>query len=170
MESLLESLHRAEAELPALLRNHEGWQGVDVLYHEPRVERVWRQWGEMRISLHVIHPARREDCLFHPHPWPSAMRVVHGGYEMGIGYGTGTEAPEEACRVVLAPGSEYCMENPDGWHYVCPAHGSINLSVMVSGRPWAREMPVEPEHGANPPLTGERMGEILREFAGHYPA
>lgn len=166
---MLNCLHKAEQELPDLLHVFDGWEGIDVLYHEPRVERVWRQWGNLRISLHVIHPANKIDCLFHPHPWPSAMRVVHGGYEMGIGYGEGIEAPPEACRVILSAGSQYCMENKDGWHYVCPADG-LNLSVMVSGAPWVREMPIEPEHGTNPKIPITRMCEILEMFKLFYPA
>lgn len=167
MSLMLEKLHQAEACLPELIKDIDGWNGIDVLYHEPRVERVWRQWENYRISLHLIHPALRVDCLYHPHPWASGIRVVHGGYEMGIGYGAGVETPPEACRVILTAGSEYCMENKDGWHYVCPTDG-INLSVMVSSEPWNREMPVEPEHNENGKLSILRIYEILEMFSLFY--
>jgi hypothetical protein len=165
MSLMLEKLHQAEKELPQLLNNWDDWNGLDVLYHGPQVERVWRQWGTYRINLHVIHPAAK---VFHPHPWASSMRIVHGGYEMGIGYGKGIETPQEACRVILTAGSEYSMENPDAWHYVRPVN-SLNLSVMVSGQPWGREMPVEPSHDDNLPLTSERIWAILSMFQLFYP-
>jgi len=168
MTLMLAALHDAEKLLPSLLQDYRIWEGIDVLYHEPRVERVWRQWGDYRINLHVIHPALRSECLFHPHPWPSSMRVVHGGYVMGIGYGKGVETPQTACEVTLAAGSEYSMENPDGWHYVCP-QDAINLSVMVSGKPWEREMPIEPSIGENQKLSIVRLCEILTMFSLFYP-
>lgn len=166
----LHRLHTAERLLPDLLDDRSHWKGLDVLYHAPRVERVWMQFagGPMRISLHVIHKAGHDECLYHPHPWPSAMRIVHGGYEMGIGYGSGVEAPPEACRVILTAGSEYEMANPDGWHFVCPT-SPISLSLMVSGMPWNREMPVEPDKAELPPLSDERIHQILELFKTFYP-
>ena len=172
MSLMLEKLHESEAELPFLLDNLEewdNWQGLNVLYHDPQVERVWRQWGDFRISLHVIHPAEKVDCLYHPHPWASAMRIVHGGYEMGVGFGKGLETPPEACRLILTAGSEYVMEHPDAWHYVRPVD-SLNLSVMVSSKPWEREMPITPAKGENIPLSSERKWAILNMFSLFYPS
>lgn len=71
MFDVLEEVERA---IPRLLWQ-EGWNSLDVDYHDPRVERVWRQWLDYRVSLHVIHPCQPSASLFHPHPWPSAMRV-----------------------------------------------------------------------------------------------
>ena len=158
--------------LPDMLRtNLDQWRGLDVLYHEPRVERVWAplelQYSSYRVSLHVIHQTDSEKCLFHPHPWPSAMRIVKGGYEMGIGYGAGLETPPMACKVILAAGSSYEMNDSDGWHYVNPTE-ETSLSVMVSGKPWGREMPVEPGHGTNREMAPEEIEAILRMFREFY--
>ena len=82
---MLHLLHAIEADLPLLLTNTDGWASLDIDYHPPRVERVFRDLDGARVSLHVIHPCEPEQALFHPHPWPSAMRVLSGTYEMGVG-------------------------------------------------------------------------------------
>lgn len=86
---MLELLARLKLELPDLLIDDTAWQGFYIDYHLPIVERLWRQWNEYRVYLHRIHPCKSEDALFHPHPWPSAMEIVSGAYEMIVGYGQG---------------------------------------------------------------------------------
>ena len=97
---MFKRLREVEQELPDLLEK-EIWNGLYIDYHPPIVERVWTQVGENRIYLHRIHPCSEGEALFHPHPWPSAMRILSGEYEMGIGYGEGTEPPEIAAIVKL---------------------------------------------------------------------
>lgn len=138
--SLVAVLHRAEALLPDLLKDLEGWQTLDITYEPPRVERLWRQFEEgYRVCLHRIHPC--EKALFHPHPWPSAIKILSGTYEMGVGYGLDQEIPPEAATVYLTAGSYYEMIEPDGWHYVRPLR-EPSLSVMVTGLPWGRWSPM----------------------------
>jgi hypothetical protein len=143
---MLELLHKAIVELPELMNTTEGWNSVDVTYHDPRVERIWRQWGENRISLHRIHPCDEGKALFHPHPWPSAIHVVSGRYEMGVSsyfYPSDesekleevTEGPAWTdchAKILMVPGSEYEMRSRDGWHYVRPLDAPSD-SIMVSG-------------------------------------
>src|SRR5205823_428108 len=94
---MLDILHAAEKELPRLLASDDGWQSLRVDYHPPFVDRVFRDWSppgaaegaRYRISLHRIHPCAPAEALFHPHPWPSAMRIHSGTYEMGVGHGAG---------------------------------------------------------------------------------
>ena len=76
----LSLLREIEAKLPELLNplSDEHWQSLDVDYHPPRVERVFLPYGDLRICLHRIHPANSAEILFHPHPWPSAMKVLQG--------------------------------------------------------------------------------------------
>ena len=174
----IQTILRVEYLLPRLLLQPEIWRGKDILYHAPRVERIYtdqtlsgrKSLGDNRISLHIIYPTD-EQCLFHPHPWPSVIKIVHGGYEMGVGYGEGLETPPEACKLLLTAGSIYAMLDPDGWHYVKPATSQPNLSVMISGAPWGREMPIEniPD-GANKDMTPERIGQIIATFQTFYPS
>lgn len=166
---MLDVLYKAEEELSVLLHRDnilEGWNSVNVNYHDPHVERVWRQWGEYRISLHCIHPCEPSKSLFHPHPWPSAMRILSGEYEMEVGYGKGVEVPPSACKIVLQPESVYEMTDPDGWHSVRPLNGPC-WTVMVSGKPWNRPMNEEPKHKLEP-LSAERVAKMLAWFSRQY--
>ena len=126
-----------ESRLPALLAEKSAWKSVFVDYHPPFVERLWRQVGDYRLYLHRIYPCEKAQALFHPHPWPSAMRILEGRYEMAVGYGQGMSEPPVAATVVMAQGSSYEMVDPDGWHSVRPLDGPT-LSLMVTGMPWAR--------------------------------
>src|SRR5206468_11967261 len=130
---MLDILARVEETLPALLQDGGCWQSLYVDYHPPMVERLWTRWGEYRVFLHRIFPCGPGEALFHPHPWPSAMRVLAGEYEMAVGYGPG-EAPPPVAALILARGDfRYQMTEPDAWHYVRPL-GAPTLSVMVTGK------------------------------------
>lgn len=152
---MLDLLHKAIDELPSLLGSPEGWESVDVTYHPPRVERLWRQWGKNRIFLHRIYPCHKEYALWHPHPWPSAVRVVTGRYEHRTG-----EAGGWRVKSVLVAGCEYEMRC-DAWHSVRPLHGPSD-SVMVTGQPFIPkvEMPLPPPKKQGP-LSPERFNELF---------
>jgi hypothetical protein len=127
-----------------------------------RVERLWTQYGQHRVFLHQIHPC--EKALFHPHPWPSAVKVLSGLYEMGISYGVGKGDPPEAATCILAAGSSYEMIEPNGWHYVRPL-GSASLSLMVTAAPWdmhylGEKRPHEKLH----PLSDQAVDNLLQAF------
>lgn len=109
------------------------WKTLDVTYDVPRVERIWTQWGEDRVSLHRLHPC--ENPLFHPHPWPSAMVILSGQYLMGLGRSLDGSTPVETARIKLTPGAQYEMLDQLGWHWVKPLDLPV-MSVMVSGKPW----------------------------------
>src|SRR5918993_824089 len=117
---MLDVLARLEAELPAMLADEASWQTLDIDYHPPRVERLWRPWDDYRVSLHRIHPCGPSDALFHPHPWPSAMRILEGTYEMAVGYGKGESVPPIAARMIASGDFRYEMTDSDAWHYVRP--------------------------------------------------
>src|SRR5687767_10331982 len=165
--TMLALLEMAEGELPNLLRQREGWKTLFVDYHAPFVERLYREWNGHRLYLHCIHPCAPEAALFHPHPWPSAMRVHSGEYEMGVGYGKGDEPPPIAAKIVAEGSMTYEMSDPDAWHYVRPI-GGVAMTVMLSGPPWDRSSP-RPEKVLSP-LSEERALELLERFRAFYPA
>jgi hypothetical protein len=158
---MLQELRELWGVLPGWLGDVASWESLDIDYHPPRVERLYRAWGVHRVYLHALHPCAPEQALFHPHPWPSAMRVLSGRYEMGVGYGRGEQAPPVAARLVGGPGLEYEMTEPDAWHYVRPVDG-IALSVMLTGQPWGRPAP----RSERPlrPLSRERAQQLLEQF------
>ena len=140
---MLTVLERIEKVLPDLLLDSQekSWNSVLIDYHPPVVARLWRPYeDDYRIYLHQILPCNPGEALLHPHPWPSAMRVVLGTYEMGIGYGSGDAEPPLAATLLLSAGSAYEMIDKDAWHYVRPLN-SPAYSVMVTGKPWQRESP-----------------------------
>lgn len=119
---------------------------------------MWRDIDGMRLAVHRIHPC--DDPFFHPHPWPCAIRVLKGRYEMPVGFGAGVDTPAVAGRLYLAAGSLYEMTHPDMWHAV-KAHTEV-LSIMLMGKPWGREMPDYPEEQLRP-LSDDAKEEILTE-------
>jgi hypothetical protein len=83
--------------------------------------------------LHAIEPCSKP--LAHPHPWPSAVAVLSGSYEMGVSESKGNNI----AVMRLQAGSQYVMTNPAGWHYVSPIK-KPSLSVMITGRPFSPDV------------------------------
>lgn len=164
---MLDRLAAAEAALPDLIADANGWRSLNIDYHPPKVERLYRDFGDVRINLHRAWPCDPSEALIHPHPWPSAMRLVRGRYRMWIGYGAGLQTPPLAGQVELAAGSTYAMTGEDQWHSVVPL-GAPTLSVMVTGAPWDRPAPVSPARRLDP-LTPEVVQELLMLFGAEYP-
>ena len=163
---MIEKLKQIEDKLMLeLLSKPDVWKTLFVDYHPPLVERCWTQLGNYRISLHFIHECKPEDALFHPHPWPSAMHVLEGTYEMGLGFGKGLEEPEKMCTVLVTNGMYYDMTHIDGWHYVRPVKSTCS-TVMLSGPKWGREE-IKSEHPLKE-LTPERKHIMLEYFLNYY--
>lgn len=171
---MLEKLHDAIEELPYLMEDKSRWNSLHVTYAQPRVERLWTQFGENRILLHRIYPCEQWEALYHAHPWPSAVRVVRGKYEMGlasfdvgagiIDYDDWHHGPTEA-TLVLTKGCEYEMINRTGWHYVRPVDGPCD-TIMVVGPPFKNPMTGQdsiPDKKQNP-LIPTRFDELFNEW------
>jgi hypothetical protein len=163
---MMEILAAVEQDLPRLLLDEQSWNSVFVNYHPPMVERLWLRWGDYRVYLHRILPCAPGEALFHPHPWPSAMRILAGEYEMAVGYGKGEAAPPVAALMIARGDFLYEMTDPDAWHYVRPI-GGPTLSLMVTGKPWGRPSP----RSSTPleALTDQQRAELFRLFREHYP-
>ncbi len=153
-------LEKILSELPDLLKND--WNSLHITYEPPIVERLWLQYdNEHRILLHRIFPCENKP-FFHPHPWPSAVHIISGTYEMNIGYGSGIVPPPVASTVRLTKGSSYEMTDLNQWHSVRPI-GEPSLSVMVTGKPWKREMPIVPPKQEK--LDEEKIQELKDMFS-----
>jgi len=164
---MLDVLAAVEKELPRLLLDESAWNGLFIDYHPPTVERLWTRWQDCRVSLHRIHACDPGQALFHPHPWPSAMRILAGEYEMAVGYGKGETLPPVAALMIAKGDFRYEMTDPDAWHYVRPLDGPT-LSLMVTGQPWDRPAP----RSSKPlvPLTDPQRSELFALFRAFYPA
>lgn len=164
-------LSRIESDiLPKLLMDASMWKSVYVDYHPPFVQRLWTSvmldGAQYRVYLHRILPCELKTALFHPHPWPSAMRILSGRYTMLVGHGEGDVAPPVTMTLSLPVGSSYEMVHEDSWHAVSP-EGEPAYSLMVTGTPWARQSP----KSTYPlqPLDAELQEQILQFFRTAYP-
>ena len=165
--SMLETLEHIERELlPGWLGSPLGWATKYIDYHPPLVERAYRDWEGLRISLHRIHPCEPSEAFFHPHPWAGAFRVW-GRYEMGVGFGAGTTRPDHAMTLQTTPGTAYEMLHPDVWHSVRP-HPIPVVTVMVTGKPWGREAPRTADQPFRA-LAEAELGQLLSDVRAHYP-
>lgn len=161
-------------DLPRLLSEpNDSWNTMDVTYHPPHVERVWKQVNpSCRVFLHRIHSCDEDEALWHGHSWPSAVSVVSGMYEHHVGYMiNGYDVADNSkivtlCKTVLRWGSYYEMTRAQAWHRVRPLSRSC-LTIMVTGLPYAKSL-VQPSL-ATPsekqgPLSDKVRDEILDEF------
>lgn len=159
--NMLSTLESAFARLPDWLDHPAGWCSLDVDYHPPRVERLFRAFGAGRLYLHRVHPCDDDNPLFHPHPWPCAIRVLKGRYAMQTGYGTGDRPPPRSVSLRAEAPFVYAMEDRNAWHAVRAVEAPV-LSVMVTGAPWDRWSP-RPDRDLRT-LTPEATDGLLAVF------
>jgi hypothetical protein len=171
---MLEALIESAQALPTLLETPGIWKSLYIDYHPPFVERAYCDFKNWRINLHRIHPvpdagseggSESQVALYHPHPWPSAMLIVGGAYEMRTGYGSPTgEPPPMGGRILLTEGAMYEMVDPREWHYVKPSIGLRTHTIMVTGKPYPdRDQSKKPTKELRS-LTDEELGELLDYF------
>jgi hypothetical protein len=129
-----------------LPRGPDAFQSLCIDYHPPTVWRLWIQHNEFfRIMLHRIEPC--DQALNHPHPWPSAVEVLDGEYEMGI-----SQSKDDLAIMRVGGGSKYVMTNPDGWHWVRPIKQSSH-SIMITGKPFPPDVQQKAEVTPKKPLN-----------------
>ena len=162
-------LNHVENDLGSLLQQEDKWASVYVDYHLPYVQRLWTKVNydgiDYRVYLHRILPCELDQCLFHPHPWPSIMKILSGQYKMQVGFGEGLSEPPVSTTLILPAGTIYEMTNPDSWHAVCPIDIS-SFSLMISGTPWDRMAHKSTKKLI--PLANEQKAEIFEFFRFHY--
>jgi len=155
--------------LPGLLQDSSIWSTLLIDYEFPVVERLWLQHEGFRIYLHRISPCKGR-ALLHPHPWPSAVKIIRGAYTMEVGSGPTDErrtAPDAAAKIHLQAESGYEMVDPNGWHSVSP-DSYPSYSLMVTGSPYGGNR-YKPGKSLNfKPLTADVRDEILGVFQKHY--
>lgn len=165
-ENMLDALRLIELRLETILQEVQ-LNSMYIDYHPPFVSRIWFQFHEYRVYLHKIAPCNEsKEALYHPHPWQSAIKILWGKYEMGIGHSQTNEVPKTDCKLILPAGTVYEMTEEDGWHYVCPVGGPV-YSLMITGKKSQREMPIEPKKKFRQ-LTYVETKDILTVFKSYY--
>lgn len=165
---MINELKNTEKELGNFLNNPKvEIHSMYIDYHEPFVQRIWFQDGPNRVYLHKIEPCNlNQNALYHPHPWKSAVRTIHGAYEMGIGHSNTDKIPATDCRLILNKDTIYEMIEEDAWHYIRPINGPV-YSLMVTGFKNNRKMPIEPNKKFRK-LTEEEFVTLLSVFEDYY--
>lgn len=160
---MLDELIKVKQILPDLIiemATNNQIQTMYIDYHKPFVSRIWFKYNNLRVFLHKIEPCNdSSEALFHPHKWHSAMEILSGTYEMGVGHSATNDTPKTDCKLILGKGSRYEMTEPNGWHYVNPISEPC-YTLMVTGALNGREMPIEPNKSFRE-LYGHEVLDIL---------
>ena len=142
--------------------NRQALKSLSIDYHPPFVQRIYFDIGDKRMNLHRMHPCSPEDALMHPHPWPSAVSVLSGSYEMSVGFSEDETEPKDTMKFILSKGSHYEMENVNSWHSVAPIVYP-SLSVMLTGKPNDRPIKVKPQNKLRE-LTDDEFYSLINDF------
>ena len=144
----------------------ELWQTLVIDRRKPITHRAWIMHGDTRICLHGFEPCQREEAFLHPHPWPSAMLVLDGSYDMHVGYAAAPESrqPDDVISLQLAAGSTYDMSVPGAWHKVVPR--TRCYSLMINGPRWDTGPRFAPRTQGKDPgrMTSSQLNEHLIVF------
>lgn len=188
-------------------RYNFGWQTLRVDDEAPMVDRLWREWPfesietsvgtegrgpaakwSCRLYLHRITPnadTGGAESLWHPHRWPSCMRVwtpTHttgpyygkkGVYVHRRGYGptweSATYGAEANQAGVVTHGEIYAMTDPEESHSV-KVIGAPIYSMMIVG-PFYETIyaPPEDDDGDGAPQTETEIKIPTQERAKRKP-
>lgn len=158
---MLSILEEVTPNLPKLLEEPGAWQSLDISDTAPKAERLWRQVGDMRVYLHRIFPCNPADVLYHNYPWPLAMSIISGQYEMGMGYTNNKKEPHITSSFMLSEGAKYEIIDQNIWHYIRPLKMEC-YTIMVSGQPW--DSYKAPEESNLTPLSQDRFSSLYSKF------
>lgn len=138
------------------------WGSLVIDRRQPHTWRVFAPFGELRICLHRFAPCEAGESFAHPHPWPSAMLVLSGVYQMSVAHSADLRSDETSpvLDVVLGPGSQYAMTEPGTWHQVVPR--TECFSLMINGPRW------EQPHRRAPTTSGKGLTEMSATELGSH--
>jgi len=163
-DTMLKKLDGVHRNLKSMF-NDCRWNGIDVDFTPPKMMRLWTSYNGMKACLHKIYPILADGAekpFLHPHPWPCAIKILKGAYEMEVGHSATLSSPPISMKFVMPAGSSYEMLHKDIWHSVSPIDGPI-YSIMLIGKKWNREMPKK--HILPPRMLNESEREqLINEF------
>jgi hypothetical protein len=174
--------YNVESNIGKILSLADAMQTSRIIHDEPEVWRVWWQLGDIRVALHKIMPC--DECFFHPHPWPSVIRCLKGGYTHRIGLYNGPKADVEALTpdhiqafsdtlvpmtTTISAGDSYLMPDIRQFHQVSTS--AVSYSLMIMGLPYfpgatRRFSRKVPDH--NITLTQEQINDIMGVTKSYY--
>lgn len=135
---MLAQLAEIENQLPELLSNRSKWQSLKIDKYPPVIHRLYLPLENGNtILLHRLFNCNGQHAYLHSHSWPFAIKVLEGGYEMGIGFSKDRDIPPDtAATVFIKAGDTYQITSPDVWHYTKPLTNEESWSIMLIGPRW----------------------------------
>jgi len=160
---MIELLNIILSDIPRSLVEDE-WDSLLINRRKPHTYRIFRNFGEHRVCLHVFDPCDPEDAFPHPHPWPGAFLLLKGEYVHTIGYSPDLETePDFLYTEIVRPGTMYEIINKRTWHKVQPTQRTY--TIMVNGPPWEGHKDTRTTKGKDlEKITPELMKTMKMEF------
>ena len=152
--------------LTDLLQQAEKWDSLLIDHFPPVIHRLsYKLSGTRTLVLHKMHNCEGSKALLHSHSWPLAVKIVEGGYEMGIGQSEPDQdrdcAPIKLTESLVKPGDVYEMLDSRQWHYTkCLPETKYSYSIMLIG---PRRRPRKALN--NNPLSEEQRKSLFDYFA-----
>lgn len=150
--------------LSVYLQDRAGWSSLSIDKYPPVIHRLsYTINSERTLLLHKLHHCQNEKAYMHSHSWPFAVKVIEGGYEMGVGYSTDRAVvPDATFSCIVKPGDIYQMQDMNMWHYTKPLGDcQASYSIMLLG-PRRRERLAQ----NNDPLSNEQIEQLFAYFDG----
>ncbi len=99
--------------------NLKNWNGILLDHLEPHIERVSILDGQYEIAIHKVTPSSGLPVTYLPFQHhPCIMHVLHGGYEMGLGFGTPFGPPPPLSLVLeLHAKNSYTILDGNVWYW-----------------------------------------------------
>jgi len=148
--------------LPQYLSQPEKWTSLLIDKYPPVIHRLQYKISDTRsLLLHKLYNCEGEHALMHSHSWPLAVKVIEGGYEMGVGFSNDrSQVPVPVFTSFVKPGDYYEMINSKCWHYTkCSDEVKYSYSILLIG-PRERERLAQ----NNDPLSEEQIKELFDYF------
>jgi hypothetical protein len=122
--------------MPEILESiDDDWDSLVINRRKPHTYRMFKNFGELRVCLHVFDPCEPEDAFAHPHPWPGAFLMLAGEYTHTVGYSPDLESPPTFLyREIVRPFTMYEITHKQTWHTVQPTQRTY--TVMINGPAW----------------------------------
>lgn len=164
---MLNILSSTEKYLSEWLLHPDKWASLLIDHEEPILERLWRRITfnrhPYRLCLHRLRAAHQQaESFYHNHPWPLAVKVIAGSYEMIYGFG---EKPSQTTKIILKAGDAYEMIDPQMGHAIKPLVDN-SLTLMLIGSSWSKSR--ESLTTTFKPLAPSKKDKILKLFQNFY--
>jgi hypothetical protein len=159
---MIEELENLISYLPFFLQDEAKWDSLLIDKYPPVIYRLSLKLTDDRtLILHKLFNCEGQQALMHSHSWPFAIKVVEGGYGMGVGFSSDRNHPPQALyKQMIKSGDTYEMNSSDVWHYTKPLkHTEASYSIMLVGNRWRERFAQN-----NDPLTDQQRREVFDYF------